>query len=77
MSFVHKKLIASGVIKVYNYLMKRLIFHIDVNNERDEKLDKTLDSIRGRFGSGIVQRGTVMGTGLNVARKFNGEKDKE
>ena len=49
----------------------------NLNNERDEKLDKTLDSIRGRFGSGIVQRGTVMGTGLNVARKFNGEKDKE
>ena len=48
-----------------------------LNNERDEKLDKALDSIRGRFGSGIVQRGTVMGTGLNVARKFNGEKDKE
>ncbi len=48
----------------------------NLNNERDEKLDKTLDSIRGRFGSGIVQRGTVMGTGLNVARKFKGEKDK-
>lgn len=48
----------------------------NLNNERDEKLDKTLDSIRGRFGSGIVQRGTVMGTGLNVARKFKGKKDK-
>ena len=50
---------------------------IDLNNERDEKLDKTLDSIRGRFGSGIVQRGTVMGTGLYVAKTFNGEMDKE
>ena len=50
---------------------------IDLNNERDEKLDKTLDSIRGRFGSGIVQRGTVMGTGLYVAKIFNGEMDKE
>lgn len=48
----------------------------NLNNERNEKLDKTLDSIRGRFGSGIVQRGTVMGTGLNVARKFKGKKDK-
>jgi DNA polymerase-4 len=48
----------------------------NLNNERDEKLDKTLDSIIGRFGSGIVQRGTVMGSGLNVARKFKGEKDK-
>ena len=46
-----------------------------LNNERDEKLDKTLDSIRSRYGSSIVQRGTVMKSGLNVARKFKGEKD--
>lgn len=46
-----------------------------INNERDEKLDKTLDSIRGRFGSGIVQRGAIMNSDLNVARKFKGEKD--
>ena len=46
-----------------------------LNNERDEKLDKTLDSIRSRYGSSIVRRGTVMKSGLNVARKFKGEKD--
>ena len=45
------------------------------DNERDEKLDKALDSIRSRFGSSVVQRGTVMKSGLNVARKFKGEKD--
>ena len=48
-----------------------------LNNERDEKLDKTLDSIRSRYGSSIVQRGTVMKSGLNVARKFKGEKDNQ
>ena len=37
----------------------------DPNNERDEKLEKTLDSIRSRFGSSIVRRGTVMRSGLN------------
>jgi len=47
----------------------------DPNNERDEKLEKTLDSIRSRFGSSIVRRGTVMRSGLNIARKFKGEKD--
>ena len=47
----------------------------DPNSERDEKLEKTLDSIRSRFGSSIVQRGTVMRSGLNVAHKFKGEKD--
>ena len=47
----------------------------DPNNERDEKLEKTLDSIRSRFGSSIVRRGTVMRSGLNIARNFKGEKD--
>ena len=47
----------------------------DPNNERDEKLEKTLDSIRSRFGSSIVQRGTVMRSGLNIARKYKGEKN--
>ena len=47
----------------------------DPNNERDEKLEKTLDSIRSRFGSSIVRRGTVMRSSLNIARKFKGEKD--
>ena len=37
----------------------------DQNNERDEKLEKTLDSIRSRFGSSIVRRGTVMRSSLN------------
>ena len=34
-----------------------------------------VDALRGKFGSSIVQRGAVMKTGLNVARKFNGEAD--
>ena len=47
----------------------------DPNNERDKKLEKTLDSIRSRFGSSSVRRGTVMRSSLNIARKFKGEKD--
>ena len=47
----------------------------DPNNERDEKLEKTLDSIRSCFGSSIVRRGTVMRSGLNIARKYKDEKD--
>ena len=46
-----------------------------LDDKRDQKLDKTLDVLRGKFGSSIVQRGTVMKSGLNVARKFNGESD--
>ena len=36
------------------------------DNERDEKLDKALDSIRSRFGSSVVQRGTVMKSGFPI-----------
>ena len=46
-----------------------------LDDKRDEALDKTVDALRGKFGSAIVRRGTVMKTGLNVARKFNGESD--
>lgn len=46
-----------------------------LDSERDEKLDKAIDAIRGRFGSGSVKRATVMKNGLNVARKYNGEED--
>ncbi|MBQ3285840.1 MAG: DNA polymerase IV [Ruminococcus sp.] len=46
-----------------------------IDNERDEKLDKTIDSLRGRFGSEAIKRGTVMKNSLNVARKFKGEED--
>ena len=45
--------------------------------ERDEKLDRTMDDLRKKFGSDIVQRGSVMSMGLRVAKKFKGKKDSE
>ena len=47
------------------------------NRARDQKLDKTVDALRSRFGSGIIQRGTVAERGINVARKFKGKTDAE
>ena len=47
------------------------------NRARDQKLDKTVDALRSRFGSGIIQRGTVAERGINVARKFKGKTDSE
>ena len=46
-------------------------------HERDQKLDKTVDTLRNRFGSGIIQRGTVAARGIDVARKFKGKKEAE
>ena len=47
------------------------------NRERDQKLDKTVDTLRNKFGSGIIQRGTVAARGIDVARKFKGKTDAE
>ena len=45
------------------------------NRERDQKLDKTVDALRNRFGSGIIQRGTVAAHGIDVAIKFKRKTD--
>ncbi|MBQ3701435.1 MAG: hypothetical protein II885_01620, partial [Oscillospiraceae bacterium] len=41
---------------------------------RDVKLDKAVDALRSKFGADIIQRGTVMKDGLQVARKFKGKQ---
>ena len=48
---------------------------LKIDSERDQKLDKAIDAIRGRFGSESVKRATVIKDGLNVAKKFKGEED--
>ena len=42
--------------------------------ERDVRLDKAVDALRSKFGADIIQRGTVMKDGLQVARKFKGKQ---
>ena len=43
--------------------------------KRDERLDRTVDALRSRFGSDIIMRGTVARAGVEVARKFKGKQD--
>ena len=45
--------------------------------EREMKIDKAVDALRSKFGADIIQRGTVMESGLQVARKFKGKQDAE
>ena len=44
---------------------------------RDQRLDKTVDALRSRYGSDIIRRGTVVRSGIDVARKFKGKQDSE
>lgn len=46
-------------------------------NVKNEKLDKTIDNLRRKFGSGIIKRGAIMTSGLDVAKKFKGKMDSE
>jgi len=47
----------------------------DERKEREKKLDKTIDSIRGKFGTGAIIRGAVIESGANVGRKYKAELD--
>ncbi len=47
------------------------------DRQKNEKLDKAVDALRNKFGSDIIQRGTVMSSGLNVARRFKGSQEAE
>ena len=44
-------------------------------NERDAKLDRAVDALRSKFGSDIIQRGSVMNSGVRVARKNKGQQE--
>ena len=55
------------------------IHHIFVTHKHTDhvKLDKAVDALRSKFGADIIQRGTVMKDGLQVARKFKGKQASE
>ena len=43
--------------------------------KRDERLDKTVDKLRQKFGFDKIKRGTVLSAGINTARKFKDSED--
>ena len=47
------------------------------DRQKNEKLDKAVDALRNKLGADIIQRGTVMSSGLNVARRFKGSQEAE
>ncbi|MBE7063111.1 MAG: DNA polymerase IV [Ruminococcaceae bacterium] len=51
----------------------QLTFFNDAKREKEEKIDKTVDGIRARFGTGAVVRGAVYKTPLNVGRKYKAQ----
>ena len=46
-----------------------------ISREKDAKLEKAIDALRSKYGSDSIQRGTVLSSGIRVARKFKGGQD--
>lgn len=49
----------------------------DPNREKNVKKDKMVDALRSKYGADIIQRGSVMQSGIKVARKFKGKQEAE
>lgn len=45
--------------------------------EKSTKKDRAVDALRSKYGSDIIQRGTVLSSGIRVARKFKGSQEAE
>jgi len=45
----------------------------DENKEKERKLDKAIDSIRGKFGSDMIVRGATYNSKINVGKKYKAQ----
>lgn len=55
------------------------LFAEEKRPERDKnsKKDRAVDALRSKYGSDIIQRGTVLSSGIRVAGKFKGRQEAE
>ncbi len=49
----------------------------DTNKEKRKALDSTLDSIRGKFGNGAVQRASTIDNSSRINRRFKAEQNND
>ena len=47
----------------------------DEKREREQKLDRAVDSIRRKYGSGTIVRGAVLESGAKVGKKYQAQMD--
>ena len=53
----------------------QLSFFTDERREKQQKLDRAADAIRGRFGSGAIVRASTFDPDINVGRKHKAQAD--
>ncbi len=55
----------------------QITFFNDPKREKEEKIDKTVDGIRARFGRDTVMRGAVYKTPIDVGRKYKAQMENQ
>ena len=67
--------IALSELETGDYVQQSLF--ADAGRERARRLDSTVDSLRGRFGSGIISRGSVSGADVSVGKKYKAQLEQD
>ena len=67
------RLLGISLTHLENEKDAQLTFFTDEKREKEEKMDKTVDSIRKKFGAGKVIRGGVYKSDLSVGRKYKAQ----
>lgn len=64
------RLLGIGLLNVTKEECAQQCMFCDEGKDRARKLDRAVDDIRGRFGADTIMRGSVMGSGANVGKKY-------
>lgn len=64
------RLIGLSLTDIDRDAFEQMSFFVDEKKEKLKKLDSALDSIRGKFGNGSIQRASTIDTGKRVNRKY-------
>ena len=64
------RLLGIGLLNVTKEEYAQQCMFCDEGKDRARKLDRAVDDIRGRFGADTIMRGSVMGSGANVGKKY-------
>ena len=69
------RLLGISLTKLTDSGNEQLSLFADEKREKNKKLDKTVDAIRGKYGMDSVKRGTVYQSGLEVGRKYKAQME--
>ena len=71
------RLIGISLTKIdYGEAVQLSLFE-DEKKERDRRIDKTVDSIRSRFGMDTVKRGALLNTDMDVGKKYKAQMEEK